>query len=194
MSKRTFSIPSLRIPLHDAWRRSRSAAACLLTGAALTATCIAAAPSAWAEATVPEGATGVWSFEGSEPFKGTGSQSFSIEEVEDPNDSVKVEDSGIPEALGRALASQAKTRTTIFEFELRLTSRRISLFRSGSAMIRTLSQHRASVPFCCTLLGSRLRFSPSGKTAHSRLLLIKTGATSPSVKILAALLGSMLSL
>ena len=107
MSKRTFSIPSLRIPLHDAWRRSRSAAACLLTGAALTATCIAAAPSAWAEATVPEGATGVWSFEGSEPFKGTGSQSFSIEEVEDPNDSVKVEDSGI-QALGKSLSFTSK--------------------------------------------------------------------------------------
>lgn len=107
MSKRTFSIPLLRIPLHDAWRRSRSAAACLLTGAALTATCIAAIPSAWAEATVPEGATGVWSFEGNEPFKGTGSQGFSIEEVEDPNDSVKVEDSGI-QALGKSLSFTSK--------------------------------------------------------------------------------------
>lgn len=64
MSKRTFSIPSLRIPLHDAWRRSRSAAACLLAGAALTATCIAAIPSAWADASsVPGNPVGHWTFD-----------------------------------------------------------------------------------------------------------------------------------
>ena len=64
MSKRTFSIPSLRIPLHDAWRRSRSAAACLLAGAALTATCIAATPSAWADASsVPGNPVGHWTFD-----------------------------------------------------------------------------------------------------------------------------------
>lgn len=64
MSKRTFSIPSLCIPLRDAWRRSRSVAACLLTGAALTATCIAATPSAWADATnVPGNPIGHWTFD-----------------------------------------------------------------------------------------------------------------------------------
>lgn len=64
MSKRTFSIPSLCIPLHDAWRRSRSAAACLLTGAALTATCIAAIPSAWADASsIPGNPIGHWTFD-----------------------------------------------------------------------------------------------------------------------------------
>lgn len=64
MSKRTFSIPLLRIPLHDAWRRSRSAAACLLTGAALTATCIAAIPSAWADASsAPGNPVGHWTFD-----------------------------------------------------------------------------------------------------------------------------------
>lgn len=64
MSKRTFSIPSLRIPLRDAWRRSRSVAACLLTGAALTATCIAATPSAWADASsVPGNPVGHWTFD-----------------------------------------------------------------------------------------------------------------------------------
>ena len=64
MSKRTFLIPSLRIPLHDAWRRSRSAAACLLAGAALTATCIAAIPSAWADASsVPGNPVGHWTFD-----------------------------------------------------------------------------------------------------------------------------------
>lgn len=67
MSKRTFSIPLLRIPLHDAWRRSRSAAACLLTGAALTATCIAAIPSAWADASsVPGNPVGHWTFDNKE--------------------------------------------------------------------------------------------------------------------------------
>lgn len=64
MSKRTFSIPSLCIPLRDAWRRSRSVAACLLTGAALTATCIAAIPSAWADASsVPGNPVGHWTFD-----------------------------------------------------------------------------------------------------------------------------------
>lgn len=64
MSKRTFSIPSLCIPLRDAWRRSRSVAACLLTGAALTATCIAAIPSAWGEASsVPGNPVGHWTFD-----------------------------------------------------------------------------------------------------------------------------------
>lgn len=64
MSKRTFSIPSLCIPFRDAWRRSRSAAACLLTGAALTATCIAATPSAWADASsVPGNPVGYWTFD-----------------------------------------------------------------------------------------------------------------------------------
>lgn len=64
MSKRTFSIPSLCIPLRDAWRRSRSVAACLLTGAALTATCIAAIPSAWADASsVPGNPIGHWTFD-----------------------------------------------------------------------------------------------------------------------------------
>lgn len=67
MSKRTFSIPLLRIPLHDAWRRSRSAAACLLAGAALTATCIAAIPSAWADASsVPGNPVGHWTFDNKE--------------------------------------------------------------------------------------------------------------------------------
>lgn len=67
MSKRTFSIPSLRIPLHDAWRRSRGAAACLLAGAALTATCIAAIPSAWADASsVPGNPVGHWTFDNKE--------------------------------------------------------------------------------------------------------------------------------
>lgn len=67
MSKRTFSIPSLCIPLRDAWRRSRSVAACLLTGAALTATCIAAIPSAWADASsVPGNPVGHWTFDNKE--------------------------------------------------------------------------------------------------------------------------------
>lgn len=64
MSKRTFSIPSLCIPLRDAWRRSRSVAACLLTGAALTATCIASIPSAWGDASsVPGNPIGHWTFD-----------------------------------------------------------------------------------------------------------------------------------
>ena len=64
MSKRTFSISSLCIPLRDAWRRSRSVAACLLTGAALTATCIAATSSAWADASsVPGNPIGHWTFD-----------------------------------------------------------------------------------------------------------------------------------
>lgn len=64
MSRRTFSIPPLRIPLNNAWRRSRNAVACLLTGAALTATCLTATPFAWADApSVPGNPVGHWTFD-----------------------------------------------------------------------------------------------------------------------------------
>lgn len=64
MSRRTFSIPPLRIPLHNAWSRSRGVVACLVTGAALTVTCLTATPFAWADATkVPGNPVGHWTFD-----------------------------------------------------------------------------------------------------------------------------------
>lgn len=64
MSKRPFSIPSPHVLLRSSWHRFRGAAACLLTGVALTATCFAAVPPAWAAAEgVPGDPVGHWTFD-----------------------------------------------------------------------------------------------------------------------------------
>ncbi|MBE6469688.1 MAG: hypothetical protein E7001_07050 [Coriobacteriaceae bacterium] len=50
----------------------------------------------------PEGATGVWTFEGPTPLQGTGSGNLSITEQANPNGTVKIQDSGLS-SLGKAL-------------------------------------------------------------------------------------------
>lgn len=78
-------------------------AACVGAGLALALALGASARPALAATAAPEGATGIWTFEGDQPLKGAGSKNFSIEKVADPNGTVKVEDSGLA-SLGKSLS------------------------------------------------------------------------------------------
>lgn len=62
------------------------------------------ASPALAATAAPDGATGIWTFDGEAPLQGTGSNTaFRIEKVANPDESVKVEDSGLA-SLGKSLS------------------------------------------------------------------------------------------
>lgn len=66
------------------------------------------ATPALAASTAPEGATGIWTFEGETPLTGAGSGNLNITEVANPNKTVKVEDSGL-QSLGKSLSFTDKS-------------------------------------------------------------------------------------
>lgn len=72
-------------------------------GLALALVLGAGASPALAATAAPDGATGIWTFDGEAPLQGTGSKRFSIEKVANPDESVKVEDSGLA-SLGKSLS------------------------------------------------------------------------------------------
>lgn len=87
------------------WRRIAGLGA----GLALALAMGFSATPARAAGNAPEGATGIWTFEGEEPLQGTGSNaSFKIEQVANPNGTVKVADSGLA-SLGNSLSFTDKS-------------------------------------------------------------------------------------